>query len=83
MIHRELHVDEIRIPNVERVGRGLVPGSETVRQGVTGPAEGKVHPDRSIFCPVYSFERVGLSGSGRQNENGEHRGESFVIHGGL
>ena len=44
MIHRELHVDEIRIPNVERVGRGLVPGSETVRQGVTGPAEGKVHP---------------------------------------
>ena len=80
MIDRKLHMDKIRIPNVESVRRGFVPGSEVVRERVAGAAERKVHSDRSIGRPTFCFEIVAVRRGGAQNANDEREEKSFIAH---
>lgn len=82
MVYLELHVREIRVPNIKRIGRRLVPRSETIGQCVAGASEREVHPDCAIGRPAIALRHVTIGGGDNQQEERDCAAESFEIHGG-
>ena len=62
MTYRELHMREIRIPNIKRIGRRLVPRRETIDQSVAGAAQGQMHGHGPIRSPAGVLDAVADSG---------------------
>jgi hypothetical protein len=65
MVYRELHMREIGIPNIKRIGRRLVPRSEAIDQSVTGASEREVHQHRPVRSPARVLDAIaGSRGDG-------------------
>ena len=80
----ELHVREVRIPGVERVGGGVVVTREAVLQNAR-PREREVHHHCPILRPMLALERVSASLARKQrrgaDENRRKSKTSPVEHG--